>query len=219
MAIQLHIKLWHLVMSRTEFNQSGSVFFLYICVFNCRYIFGSTCSVILLSLQQCTSTVYTDSHKLGVWGKILSHNSAVIYVKIIIEHWEELHCMLQAVILNYTLFCLFVCTVCIWSTWRDTQRPQLRTCCKLMPFLWILRCGFRLGTLGYPGDSHRGDRGPDRSWPTLLHRLCQLTVKWTLNSGDTYAAFLCWRPWAHVFEPEKIQTKRVHSHLKSGDLK
>lgn len=66
------------------------VFFLYICVFNCRYIFGSTCSVILLSLQQCTSTVYTDSHKLGVWGKILSHNSAVIYVKIIIEHWEEL---------------------------------------------------------------------------------------------------------------------------------
>ncbi|KAG7244947.1 hypothetical protein INR49_024344, partial [Caranx melampygus] len=57
-------------------------------------------------------------------------------------------------------------------------------------------CGHRVGTLGCPGDGYRGDRGPDRSWPTPLHQLCQLTIKRTLNDSDTYATFLCCGPWA-----------------------
>lgn len=90
--------------------------------------------------------------------------------------------------------CLFVLSVLyIWACREaggERRCPQLRTYCQLTPLLWSLRCGFRLGMLGYPGDGYRVDRGPDRSWPTLLHRLCQLTVKWTLNGSDTYAASL-----------------------------
>lgn len=81
-----------------------------------------------------------------------------------------------------------------WEAAAERRCSRRRTCCQLMPLFWSLRCAHGAGMPGCPGDGYRADRGPDRSWPTLLHQLCQLTVNWTLNGSDTYAAFLCFRP-------------------------
>ena len=139
----------------------------------------------------------------GTWSQHLRRHQAFI-----------LSFFMKTVLLGNLAGSYLKCCVSILFTWAcheaggERKRPRPGAGCQLMPFLWSLGCCHRLGTLGCPGDGNRGDRGPDRSWPTLLRQLCQLTVNWTLNISDTGHAFLCCKP-------ENISTKRVHSHLKS----